>query len=100
VALVDGDLASGTALSMDAGDDRWSLEVHEPGSEGELSVEGPPGARTVRVTGTRPQDGAAVVKDVPADRDPELARLVDAVLAGESGVAARLLAHVGVLDPT
>ena len=76
-----------------------SLEVHEPGFEGELSIEGREGARTVRVTGTRPQDGAAVVKDVPADRDPELARLVDRVLAGDREVAGRLLAHLGVVDP-
>jgi hypothetical protein len=84
---------------MDAADERTTLEVHEPGFEGELSVEGRTGARTVRVTGTRPQDGAAVVKDVPADRDPELAELVRALLAGDVAVVPRLLAHIGVLDP-
>jgi hypothetical protein len=84
---------------MDAADHRTTLELHEPGFDGELSVEGTEGARTVRVTGTRPQDGAAVVKDVPADRDPELADLVRLVLAGDTTVAPRLLAHVGVLDP-
>jgi hypothetical protein len=79
---------------MDAHGDR-TLEVREPGFEGRLTIEG--GA--VRITGTRPQDGAAVVKDVPADRDPELAQLVQRLLSGEDGVVARLLAHVGVLDP-
>jgi hypothetical protein len=81
-------------------DDSTTLDVHEPGFDGQLAIEGTEGARTVRVTGTRPQDGAAVVKDVPAGRDPELAELVRRVLSGEDGAAARLLAHVGVLDPT
>jgi hypothetical protein len=40
-----------------------------------------------------------VVKDVPADRDPELAQLVQRLQSGEDGVAARLLAHIGLLDP-
>jgi hypothetical protein len=80
-------------------DDRVTLELHERGFEGELSIQGAEGARTVRVTGTRPQDGAAVVKDVPADRDPELADLVRRLLAGDIAVGPRLLAHVGVLDP-
>ncbi|MCW2698871.1 MAG: hypothetical protein JWQ45_406 [Blastococcus sp.] len=81
-------------------DDRTTLEVRQPGFEGQLTIGGPGGARTVGVTGTRPQDGAAVVKDVPADRDPELSELVRRVLSGEDGAAARLLAHIGVLDPT
>jgi hypothetical protein len=76
-----------------------TLEVHEPGFDGDLAIEVRDGARHVHVTGTRPQDGAAVVKDVPGDRDPELARLVELVLAGEHRLAASLLAHVGVLDP-
>ena len=84
---------------MDAADDRTTQEIHEPGFDGELSIEDRKGARTVRVTGTRPQDGAAVVKDVPADRDPELTQLVERVLAGEDTAAVRLLAHLGVLDP-
>ena len=84
---------------MAAAGDRVTLELHERGFEGDLSIQGAEGARTVRVTGTRPQDGAAVVKDVPADRDPELAELVGLVLAGDTTVAPRLLAHVGVLDP-
>jgi hypothetical protein len=41
-----------------------------------------------------------VVKDVPADRDPELSELAQRVLSGEAGATVRLLAHVGVLDPT
>jgi hypothetical protein len=80
---------------MDAAENRITLEVHEPGFDGELSVDG----RTLHVTGTRPQDGAAVVKDVPADRDPELARLVELVLAGDAGAPARVLAHIGIVDP-
>ncbi|MGY1838213.1 MULTISPECIES: hypothetical protein [unclassified Modestobacter] len=40
-----------------------------------------------------------MVKDVPADRDPELAKLVELVVGGDDGAAVRLLAHVGVLDP-
>jgi hypothetical protein len=84
---------------MDAGDHRTTLELHEPGFDGELFVEGTEEARTVRVTGTRPQDGAAVVKDVPADRDPELAQLVRTLLDGDTTVGPRLLAHLGVLDP-
>jgi hypothetical protein len=79
---------------MDEHGDR-TLEVHEAGFEGRLSIEG----GEVRVTGTRPQDGAAVVKDVPADRDPELAQLVQRLQSGEDDVAARLLAHIGLLDP-
>ncbi len=79
---------------MDAHGER-TLEVRESGFEGRLTI----GAGAVRVTGTRPQDGAAVVKDVPADRDPELAQLVQRLLSGEDDVVARLLAHVGVLDP-
>ena len=84
---------------MDADANLAELEVHEPGFEGQLEIEDHAGARTVRITGTRPQDGAAVVKDVPADRDAELTELVERLLAGDHGVAARLLAHVGVLDP-
>jgi hypothetical protein len=89
----------GYEACMDVDDDRTTLDVHEPGFDGELSIEGREGARTVRITGTRPQDGAAVVKDVPADRDPELSRLVQQFLSGDEGVAAALLAHLGVLDP-
>jgi hypothetical protein len=80
--------------------DRMTVELHEPGFEGELSSEGGVGARTVRVTGTRPQDGAAVVKDVPADRDPGLSELVERLLSGDDAAAPGLLAHLGVLDPT
>jgi hypothetical protein len=80
-------------------DESTTLDVRQPGFEGQLTIEGGEGARTVRVTGTRPQDGAAVVKDVPAERDPRLAELARRVLSGEDGAAVRLLAHVGVLDP-
>ncbi|MGY1884895.1 hypothetical protein ACI799_06285 [Blastococcus sp. SYSU DS0753] len=72
-----------------------TLEVHEAGFDGTVTIED----GTVRVTGTRPQDGAAVVKDVPADRDPELTRLVERAIGGDTGVAGQLLAHVGVTDP-
>ncbi|MGY2066699.1 hypothetical protein [Blastococcus sp. SYSU DS0619] len=78
-----------------ATDDATTLEVHEPGFDGTVTIE----QGTVRVTGTRPQDGAAVVKDVPADRDPELARLVELAVGGDDAVAGRLIAHVGVSDP-
>ncbi len=84
---------------MDANDDGTTLHLREAGFEGDLTIEGGTGARTVRITGTRPQDGAAVVKDVPADRDPQLSELVERVLAGDEGAGAQLLAHVGVLDP-
>lgn len=74
-------------------DATWDL--HEPGFDGRLAIED----GVVRVTGTRPQDGSEIIKDVPADRDPELSALVGRALGGEDDVAVQLLAHVGVLDP-
>ncbi|MFD2090569.1 hypothetical protein [Blastococcus deserti] len=84
---------------MDADRNRAALELHEPGFAGEMVIEGLPGARSVRITGIRPQDGATVVKDLPADRDADLAELADRVVGGDDAAAVRLLAHVGVLDP-
>jgi len=72
-----------------------TVEVEEPGFEGRVII----GDGTVRVTGTRPQDGANVVKEVPVDRDAELAGLVDRVTSGDGGAPRQLLAHLGVLDP-
>lgn len=80
---------------MDDSREPTTIRVREPGFEGELTISG----GTLRVTGTRPQDGAAVVKDVPTDRDPELAALVQRVVSGEEKAAGALLSHVGVLDP-
>lgn len=70
--------------------------VREPGFEGELRIEG----GTVHLLGVRPQDDSDVIKDIPADRDPELAELVRQALAGEGNATHRLLSHLGVLDPT
>ncbi|OMQ16805.1 hypothetical protein A7K94_0200040 [Modestobacter sp. VKM Ac-2676] len=84
---------------MDDDGARARLELHEPGFDGELVIEEGRDGRHVRVSGIRPQDGAAVVKDLPADRDPELAELVELVVGGDDAAAVRLLAHVGVLDP-
>jgi hypothetical protein len=84
---------------MDAGDDQTTVEVHEPGFDGHLTITGGGGDRGVRVSGTRPQDGANVVKEVPAERDSELATLADRVVRGDHDAAPRLLAHLGILDP-
>lgn len=72
------------------------MELHEAGFDGELVIEGD----AVRITGTRPQDGADVVKDVPVGRDRELTELVELVRRGDHAAGVRLLAHVGVLDPS
>jgi hypothetical protein len=91
--------STGYGTGMDAnGETR--LELHEPGFDGDLVIENRAGARMVRLTGARPQDGAAVAKNVPADRDPELSELVELAVAGQDGIGPRLLAHLGVLDPT
>jgi hypothetical protein len=83
---------------MDA-DNRIERELHEPGFDGSLVIEIRDETRLVHILGTRPPDDAAVAKDVPADRDPELEKLVGLVVAGDEGAAVRLLAHVGVVDP-
>ena len=89
-----GHAGRGVRMSAQAGTATW--DVHEPGFDGELRIEG----GMVHLLGVRPQDDSDVVKDVPADRDPELAELVRQALAGEGHVTPRLLAHLGVLDPT
>lgn len=76
-----------------------SVEVHEAGFDGHVIIEVEGGEQRVRVSGTRPQDGAEVAKEVPASRDEELARLVGLVAGGDEGSAVPLLAHLGVLDP-
>ena len=78
-----------------AAHDKTTVEVHEPGFDGEVSIDG----GSIRVFGARPQDGANVVKEVSASRDTELRALATSVLDGEDGAAVRLLAHLGVLDP-
>jgi hypothetical protein len=85
---------------MESQENRTSLELHEPGFDGDLVIEVRDGSRRVRLVGTRPQDGTAVEKDLPSDRDPQLDELADSVVAGDDGAAVRLLAHVGVLDPS
>ena len=81
-------------MSAQAGTGTW--DVQEPGFDGQVRIEN----GVVHISGVRPQDDSDVVKDVPADRDPELAELVRQALAGEGDVTHRLLAHLGVLDPT
>jgi hypothetical protein len=84
---------------MDPQQNPARLELHEPGFDGDLVIEVRDGSRRVRLLGTR-QDGTAVEKDLPSDRDPQLDELADLVVAGDDEAAVRLLAHVGVLDPS
>ncbi|SDF48001.1 hypothetical protein SAMN05660662_2276 [Blastococcus aurantiacus] len=81
-------------MSAQAGTGTW--DVQEPGFDGQVRIEN----GVVHISGVRPQDGSAVVKDVPADRDPQLTELVELAVAGQDGVGPQLLAHLGVLDPT
>ncbi len=81
-------------MSADTGTGTW--DVQEPGFDGQVRIEG----GMVHISGVRPQDDSDVVKDVPVDRDPELAELVRRAVAGESDVLRHLLSHLGVLDPT
>jgi len=73
--------------------------VDEPGFRGVLRVGRRfDGARVV-LSGTRPDaDDTAVEKDLPADRDPRLAALVERALAGDGRAPVEILAHVGVLN--
>lgn len=80
-------------MSADTGIGTW--DVQEPGFDGQVRIEG----GVVHISGVRPRDDSDVVKDVPADRDPELAELARRALAGED-VLRPLLSHLGVLDPT
>lgn len=80
-----------------AADETTTVEVHERGFEGEVIIGGR--GDNVRISGTRPQDGSNVIKEIPADRDAELADLAKSVVDGDEGAASRLLAHLGVLDP-
>ena len=79
------------------------FELDEPGFRGTLQIGEEDGERRVLVSGTRPDGMTAVVKDVPVDRDPRLAELVEQAVEGdgESAVdaAVDVLAHVGVRDP-
>ena len=92
--LDDPSRGYGMRMSAQAGTGRW--DVKEPGFDGQVRIEG----GVVHLSGVRPQDDSDVVKDVPADRDPELAELARRALAGEDDVLRPLLAHLGVLDPT
>lgn len=85
---------------MEPSHERARVQLQEHGFEGEVVIEEEgDGKRHVHVSGVRPQDGANVAKDVPADRDAELLELVDEVVDGDDGAPARLLAHLGVTDP-
>jgi hypothetical protein len=75
---------------------KTTVHVQEPGFEGQVTV-GP--GRRVRISGIRPQDGSAIVKDLPIDRDQELVELAERVGRGDEGAAPRLVAHLGVVDP-
>lgn len=80
--------------------DPVEYELDERGFQGTLRIEERGGARHVVLSGIR-TDGteAAVQKDVPADRDAQLAELVQRVLAGDTEAAVATLGHLGVLDP-
>jgi hypothetical protein len=80
------------------------FELHEPGFEGTLRIEDEHGERHVIVSGFRPDAShTAVQKDLPADRDPRLAELVELCVDGDDDTATEaaveVLSHVGVRDP-
>jgi hypothetical protein len=81
-----------------------AFELHEPGFEGTLRIEDEHGERHVIVSGFRPDaKHTSVQKDLPADRDPRLAELVELCVDGDNDTAVEaaveVLAHVGVRDP-
>jgi hypothetical protein len=87
-------------MVTERGADPVEFELDEPGFQGTVRIEVHGGARHVVLSGIRPDGSeAAIQKDVPANRDQQLAELVERCLAGDVEAAVAVVGHLGVLDP-